>query len=119
MLKEEVLKKELDFLVNEIKYIPYDEIKESLDNEICLGKGSFGFVYKIDYNGKCAAKQITINVGQVDLLLKMALDELKIMIKKKDSENIIKIIGYSYKTNKDKNVSRFYIIMDLYKTSLN
>lgn len=56
MLKEEVLKKELDFLVNEIKYIPYDEIKESLDNEICLGKGSFGFVYKIDYNGKCAAK---------------------------------------------------------------
>lgn len=40
------------------------------------------------------------------------------MIKKKDSVNIIKIKGYSYKINKLNQVTRFYIIMEKYRASL-
>jgi hypothetical protein len=49
----------------------------------------------------------------------MALEELKIMIKKNDRENIIKIKAFSYKTNSLKHVTRFFIIMEQYKDSLN
>ena len=48
----------------------------------------------------------------------MGLEELKIMIKKTDHENIIKIKAFSYKTNGLKHVTRFYIIMEEYKESL-
>jgi hypothetical protein len=48
----------------------------------------------------------------------MGLEELKIMIKKTDRENIIKIKAFSYKTNSLKHVTRFYIIMEEYKESL-
>ena len=48
----------------------------------------------------------------------MGLEELKIMIKKTDRENIIKIKAFSYKTNGLKHVTRFYIIMEEYKESL-
>ncbi len=48
----------------------------------------------------------------------MALEELKIMIKKIDRENIINIKAFSYKTNKQTHVRRFYIIMEEYTESL-
>jgi hypothetical protein len=48
----------------------------------------------------------------------MALDELKYMIKKNDSENIIKIKAFSYKINGLKHVTKFFIIMEKYAGSL-
>ncbi len=48
----------------------------------------------------------------------MALEELKIMIKKTDRENIIRIKAFSYKINSLKHVTRFFILMEQYKESL-
>ncbi len=48
----------------------------------------------------------------------MALDELKFMIKKNGSENIIKIKAFSYKINSLKHVTRFFIIMEKFTASL-
>ncbi len=48
----------------------------------------------------------------------MALDELKFMIKKQDCENIIKIKAFSYKINKLNHLTRFFIIMEKYSSSL-
>jgi hypothetical protein len=48
----------------------------------------------------------------------MALDELKFMIKKNHCENIIRIKAFSYKTNKLKHVTKFFIIMERYTASL-
>ena len=48
----------------------------------------------------------------------MGLEELKIMIKKTDRENIIKIKAFSYKTNGLNHVTKFFIIMEKFSTSL-
>ncbi len=48
----------------------------------------------------------------------MALDELEIMIKKQNRQNIIKIKAYSYKINKFRVVTRFLILMEKYSSSL-
>ncbi len=48
----------------------------------------------------------------------MALDELKFMIKKNNSENVIKIKAFSYKINVLKHVTKFFIIMEKYSASL-
>ena len=48
----------------------------------------------------------------------MALDELKFMIKKNGSENIIRIKAFSYKINSSKHVTRFFIIMEKFAGSL-
>ena len=48
----------------------------------------------------------------------MALDELKFLIKKNGSENIINIKAFSYKINSLKHVTRFFIIMDKFTASL-
>ena len=48
----------------------------------------------------------------------MALDELEYMIKKQDCENIIRIKAFSYKTNGLNHVTKFFIIMEKFSTSL-
>jgi hypothetical protein len=48
----------------------------------------------------------------------MALDELKFMIKKNGSENIINIKAFSYKINSLKHVTKFFIIMEKFAGSL-
>ena len=48
----------------------------------------------------------------------MALDELKFMIKKNGCENVIRIKAFSYKINGLKHVTKFFIIMEKYTTSL-
>ena len=89
-----------------------------LEKELSIGAGTFGTVYSIEYEkGKCAAKQIEIDAGKAKILY-MALEELLIMIKKTDRENIIKIKAFSYKINSQNHVRRFYIIMEQYKESL-
>ncbi len=40
------------------------------------------------------------------------------MIMKKDCRNIIKILGYSIKANKLKQVTRFFILIEKFKGSL-
>jgi hypothetical protein len=48
----------------------------------------------------------------------MSLDDVKVMLKKNDCENIIKIKAFSYKINGLKHITRFYIIMEQYSASL-
>ncbi len=58
-----------------------------------------------------------IHQGKKESLF-IALDELKYMVKKTDRENIIKIKAFSYKMNRLNYVTKFYIIMEKFKSSL-
>ena len=110
-LREEEIKNQFDWLYEKIKYVRYEDLETILNDDQGLGKGSFGNVYAIQYEGESAVKQIAIHPGQKDSLF-MALDELKFMIKKTDRENIIKIKAFSYKINSYRHITKFYIIME-------